>query len=199
MSPASVFHHRAAHAVEYTPDASHAVSRPTTPGPLGTSGGGGDDASSSPVAGKSPARGNTQHAPDAAAAASDADDTVGDGTVSARGKHSGGMVASGGRSGSGSGLGGSGGGSGKANAPRIPARMMLSCLQDIFRELISAQPTVLVIEDAQEMDENSWQVLHALSELHLRCFVLLTQEPLAMDVWDDGEDDDVFGQVGAYP
>jgi hypothetical protein len=137
--------------VEYTPDASHAVSRPTTPGPLGTSGGGGDDASSSsPVAGKFPAREYTQHTPDAAAAAaSDAEDTVGDGTASARGKDSGGMVASGGRSGS---------GSGKANAPRIPARMMLSCLQDVFRELISAQPTVLVIEDAQEMDENSWQV-----------------------------------------
>jgi class 3 adenylate cyclase len=61
----------------------------------------------------------------------------------------------------------------------VPAFLMLTNLKDIFSHLLAEQPTVLIVEDAHEMDELSWKVLSSLLKMQIKAFIVLTQEPIA--------------------
>ena len=61
----------------------------------------------------------------------------------------------------------------------VPAILMLTNLKDIFSHLLAEHPTVLIVEDAHEMDELSWKVLSSLLEMQIKAFLVLTQEPIA--------------------
>ena len=61
----------------------------------------------------------------------------------------------------------------------VPTILMLTNLRDIFSHLLAEHPTVLIIEDAHEMDELSWKVLSSLLKMQIKAFLVLTQEPIA--------------------
>jgi len=61
---------------------------------------------------------------------------------------------------------------------KIPNRHKQIILKDIFFKLLKEQPTVLVIEDAHEMDEASWKIFILLKEVEVKAFIVMTLEPI---------------------
>ena len=62
---------------------------------------------------------------------------------------------------------------------KIPLRYMSTILKDIFLFLFSEQPVVILIEDAQDLDESSWKLIISLKKNLRKVFIVLMQEPIA--------------------
>ena len=59
---------------------------------------------------------------------------------------------------------------------KLPARMILQILHDIFKALISEHQVVIIIQDAHFMDEQSWKVVQGFSELQaVKVGIVLTR------------------------
>jgi hypothetical protein len=66
--------------------------------------------------------------------------------------------------------------SNKTSANRIPPRLVDQCLLDLFGTLLQ-EPCVIIIEDAHEMDESSWNVFLSFTEIKARAVIVLLQKP----------------------
>ena len=62
---------------------------------------------------------------------------------------------------------------------KIPLRHMSTILKDIFLFLFSEQPVVVLIEEAQDLDESSWKLIISLKKNPRKVFIVLMQEPIA--------------------
>lgn len=62
---------------------------------------------------------------------------------------------------------------------KIPLRYMSTILKDIFLFLFSEQPVVILIEEAQDLDESSWKLIISLKKNQGKVFIVLMQEPIA--------------------
>jgi predicted ATPase len=62
---------------------------------------------------------------------------------------------------------------------KIPLRHLSTILKDIFIFLFSEQPVVVLIEEAQDLDESSWRLIISLKKTQQKVFIVLMQEPIA--------------------
>jgi predicted ATPase len=62
---------------------------------------------------------------------------------------------------------------------KIPLRHLSTILKDIFIFLFSEQPVVVLIEEAQDLDESSWKLIISLKKTQRKVFIVLMQEPIA--------------------
>lgn len=62
---------------------------------------------------------------------------------------------------------------------KIPLRHLSTILKDIFIFLFSEQPVVVLIEEAQDLDESSWKLIISLKKTQQKVFIVLMQEPIA--------------------
>ena len=62
---------------------------------------------------------------------------------------------------------------------KIPLRHLSAILKDIFIFLFSEQPVVVLIEEAQDLDESSWKLIISLKKTQQKVFIVLMQEPIA--------------------
>lgn len=62
---------------------------------------------------------------------------------------------------------------------KIPLRHLSSILKDLFIFLFSEQPVVVLIEEAQDLDESSWKLIISLKKTQQKVFIVLMQEPIA--------------------
>ena len=62
---------------------------------------------------------------------------------------------------------------------KIPLRYMSTILKDIFLFLFFEQPVVLLVEEAQDLDESSWKLIISLKKNPGKVFIVLMQEPIA--------------------
>ena len=61
---------------------------------------------------------------------------------------------------------------------KIPTRHMNTILKEIFLNLFTEQPVVIIIEESHDLDESSWKILISLMKLPVKVFIVLTQEPI---------------------
>jgi Adenylate and Guanylate cyclase catalytic domain len=61
---------------------------------------------------------------------------------------------------------------------KIPIRHMGTTVKEILLTLCKDQPVVILIEEAQNLDESSWRILVSLLKVKAKVFFVLTEEPI---------------------
>ena len=62
--------------------------------------------------------------------------------------------------------------------PKVPIRHMSTIVKEIFLTLFKDQPVVILIEEAQNLDEASWRILLSFMKVKQRVYFVLTEEPI---------------------